>query len=308
MEETQPHRLTEVLRDRLSVHLPRASWNRLGGLDTDSLVWQVGSSVVKATSMLPFQAQTHAVMLRQIHGALAPEGLAPALLFCEYDGERLVSIFEFLVPIADASPRAIGEALGRAHAILVRMPVRSSRPWVGFYGEWPEFSKLVPLMKDRSLQRSASQLLPLTVNRDHTAQSHYIHRDLGLSNTVRTQSAIALIDWDMAHAGYAIDDLAMTISCLGADFLGKVHPCQLASEVLEGYAHANAASRVGLAQPEFISAIALAGLRQAVAGWYSDQGDTTAPYWPNIRKRLSVACELTATLRHTRQHGVLSRK
>lgn len=37
----------------------------------------------------------------------------------------------------------------------------------------------------------------------------------------------------------------------------------------------------------------MAGLRQGIAGWYADAGDTSAAYWPRIRQRMRVAAELS---------------
>ena len=254
-------------------------------------MWKVADRVVKARYVSPFQARMLIDALSDIHSCLAPVKLAPTLRSLIFDNSILVLEYDYIERQGIAKPEDLGFALGKAHASLTDIPVKYTLAWAGFYGEFYEFRFLVPLVEDTAIRKQAEQLLPHTLNRVHTLPVHYIHRDLNPDNSIPTENGVCLIDWEMTCGGHREDDVAMTICCF-ADSESASHEDKIAADFLEGYRQALPVPWADLSHPVLRSSIALAGLRQAVAGWFSDEGVTTAEYWINIRKRLRFACNL----------------
>ncbi|MEA2173470.1 MAG: hypothetical protein QOD00_1062 [Blastocatellia bacterium] len=287
--------LASRLARAAKLHLPHlkagAEWEPLGGLDTYSATWGVGPCVVKARRINEFEGRMLLHSLSDIHAALSASRLAPRLLSIHYDGEALFCEYERVETVGPASPHEAGFALARAHELLVNVPVRHTLAWTGFYGEYDEFKFLVPLVEDAPIRRLAGRLLPHTKRREHTSPARYIHRDLNPTNLLKAADGVRLIDWEMAHGGHAEDDVAMSLCCL-ADGCREGEEAAIALEFLKGYGTAAPAQWLSLDHPALRAAVALAGLRQAVAGWFSDEGETTADYWPHVRHRLATACRL----------------
>lgn len=269
----------------------QVEWKPLGGLDTNSAVWDVGERIVKAHRMPSFRARMLMRALQDIHACLSPRHLAPQLISMSYDDSTLVMEFERIEVSGIASPSEVGFALGKAHAYLERMPIKRTLAWSGFYGEFHEFRFLVPLVEDDTIRKQAERVLPLSQYRERTEPVHYIHRDLNPENVLKAGERAYLIDWEMAYGGHREDDVAMAICCL-ADSCEAGKEREIAINFLKGYRQTSSAAWTVLEHPVLRSAIALAGLRQAVAGWFSDEGDTSASYWLNIRNRLKTACIL----------------
>lgn len=267
-------------------------WSLLGGLDRNSVVWDAGEKVVKVRQISPFEAKMLMRALSDIHSKLAPAHLVPRLLSIQYDGRLLVSVFERISVVGSLEPTEVGFVLGRAHSLLAGVPVRKTSAWSGYYGEYREFRFLIPIIEDESIRQRAEQLLPIACNRELTQPVHYIHRDLNPNNVLVATDGIRLIDWDMTHGGHREDDVAMALCCL-SDLSIAGAEVVLAADFLHGYREALPTVWSRLDHPLLRSAIALAGLRQAVAGWFSDEGDTSAKYWKNIHRRLEAACTLT---------------
>lgn len=287
----QQSELRSAAQAQLPVICEQAEWKPLGGLDTDSAVWEVDGRIVKAHRVPPFRARMLMRALHDIHACLSPRHLAPRLISMSYDGTTFVMEFERVEASGIALPAEVGFALGKAHTHLEHIPIKSTLAWTGFYGEFHEFRFLVPLVEDAAIRQQAERILGLSQYRERTDPVHYIHRDLNPSNVLRTSENVYLIDWEMAYGGHREDDVAMAICCL-ADLCETGEEKDLANGFLEGYRQALAVAWAELEHPVLRSAIALAGLRQAVAGWFSDGGDTSASYWPNIRNRLKTACIL----------------
>lgn len=282
------NRLLNIARARVT---GTSEWKALPGMDGHAAIWDVGDRVVKAKTIGAFRASLLVRMLGDVHGALAPARLAPALLASSYDNGVLVMELEKLAPTWSPGPRDVGVALARAHARLASVPVRGSHPWVGFYGEAPELRFLVPLVEDRALREGAQTLLGPAARSGHTEPAHTIHRDLNAGNVVGTPDGLRLLDWDMAHGGHREDDVAMCLLFL-ADECGVQGIEDRAAAWLAGYRGVIAADWAELGHPVLRSALAVAGLRQAVGGWFADEGHLSAPYWRRIRARLEAACRL----------------
>ena len=150
---------------------------------------------------------------------------------------------------------------------------------------------MIPLVEDLYIRDFAKKLLPLTFNRPHTGKIHYIHRDLNPGNVLVTTKGACIIDWNMTHFNYREDDVAMTICCLCDNCEDNIETT-IASKFLEGYYSIIREDWCELNHPILKAAIAIAGLRQAVSGWYTDQGDTSLSYWKNIYHRIKTACTL----------------
>jgi aminoglycoside phosphotransferase (APT) family kinase protein len=120
-----------------------------------------------------------------------------------------------------------------------------------------------------------------------------VHRDLHRNNVLRSTDGILLLDWDMSHVGRTDDDLATTVCCVVADSDPADRSAD-AARLVAAYREETGVDWALLEHPRLRASIALAGLRQGVAGWYSDEGDTSAGYWPRIRRRMHVAAELLA--------------
>ena len=259
-----------------------------GGENTSSSVWRYGNSIVKVWKQNQFYLEMLASSLLAIHTHLALSNLAPILHSIEIIDGCLIGIFENLPNTGVYEISQVGCTLAKAHSILETIPVVSSYPWSGFYGEYNEFSFLVPNITDNELNSTASLLLPLTKSRENTNMAHYLHRDLNPNNVIAYEGSLKIIDWDMNHPGFREDDLAMSLICL-------MDKCEYGQEqifaetFLSGYKKVLPAEWASLEHNIFRSAIALASLRQGVAGWYSDEGKTSASYWPNIRHRVKVA-------------------
>ena len=272
----------------------RDDWEKLHGLDPNNQVWCRRGMILKITSIEKFYALMLKDALADIHSALAPLKVVPALLWITYKEPYLITGFEKLEEIGTSSAFAIGMTLAKAHCGLENIPVRKTYPWIGFYGEPHEFKMLIPHVKDTQIRTKAKYLLSKITIRNHTNLVHYIHRDMNPSNVINTKNGVFLIDWDMAHGGYRIDDVAMAICCLAQ----QDDTCLLMdfySEFIEGYRQYIRVDWADCSSAELLSAIALAGLRQAVAGWFTDKGDLSGLYWPNILKRLDTAIELCKT-------------
>ena len=121
--------------------------------------------------------------------------------------------------------------------------------------------------------------------RPHTEPVHYIHRDLNPGNILKTSSGVYLIDWDMSHGGHREDDVAMSICCLASMVEGEKTFSSFCKEFLNGYRRRIPAEWAVYNSPTMVSAIALAGLRQAVSGWFSDKGCMEGLYWDKYTKK-----------------------
>lgn len=267
-------------------------WHPLPGRDTVSEVFRTGDHVVKVQTLAPFEASMLSRVLRDVHGALAPRRLAPELRWICYDGATMATAFAHVPPAAaPADPESVGAALARAHGALARVGGRTSEPWVGFYGEHHEFAMTTPAVADEELRELGLRLLSYARRGDVPGPYHYVHRDLHPGNVVAGADGPCLVDWDLAHVGSAVDDLAMTACMWAAESPGP--PDETAGRVLAGYSE-QAGVAYTLRQPVMRAAIALAGLRQGVAAWFTDHGDCAAPYWPFVRRRIRVAAQLLA--------------
>lgn len=114
--------------------------------------------------------------------------------------------------------------------------------------------------------RSSNFILPYCKFRTHTDFIHYLHRDLNPTNIIYQTNHVKFIDWDMAYPGYREDDVAMSLICL-LDNCAKGDEIFWANKFLFGYHKIFSQSWVSLQSEILRAAIAIAGLRQAVAGW-----------------------------------------
>lgn len=285
----------EVRQYAAAVVGPDCAVEPLGGLDVTTLVLGAGPDVVvKGRLVDRFEATAAQAALERVHGALAPVGLAPRLLDCRPADGVLLSAYERLADTGlPATPAEAGTALAQAHAVLRAVPTCRVEAWVGYYGEFEQFRFLVDHVEDEPIRRLGLALLPLTRTRPRTEPITWLHRDLSPGNIVKTPLGPALIDWDMAHPGHGEDDVAMAL-CTLADGAAAGEDVEMAAAFLAAYAAESGAPWAQPGHPVVTSAVALAGLRQAVAGWYNERGDTAAPHWANLRHRIEVAQRLTA--------------
>lgn len=265
-------------------------WVPLPGRDGISDVYAVGDSVVKLSPMTTFEATMLGRTLEEVHAALAPHGLAPAVRLVCYDGAHLGTVCSRVDEHPSSlPPEAVGGALARCHALLAGIPARWSSPWVGFYGEYAEFRAVIPAVEDDELRTLGTALLPHARRTPDWATSHYVHRDLHPANVLAGPQGPCFVDWDMVHVGTPLDDLAMTALMWAAD--GAADARDTVARILTGYRAVDDRSPA-LDSTPMRQALAVAGLRQGIGGWFTDEGRCEAPYWPYIRRRIRAAVEL----------------
>jgi Phosphotransferase enzyme family len=283
--------VTQVIMDRIADFTGDAEWLPAGGADTESETFLVGSHVVKIRHTGAFQSRLTGHILSDVHSALHGTGLAPELVTLIWLDGMLVTVHERVSSEYVPDPGEIGDALARAHRRLAERPPCWTYPWVGFYGEHPEFAAITPAIEDDDLRAAAAALLPHARRPPPAGPVQYVHRDVHMSNVLGTADGACLIDWELAHTGLALDDAAMALCCLAAGWDAGTR-ADAGREFLAGYrAHADD-SRISLADPAFRAAIALSGLRQGVAAWFDDEGSCVHPYWPAVRLRMQVAGDL----------------
>lgn len=284
--------LVTDVRKHVEAFLGTADWVPVPGRDGVSDVHIAGAHVVKIRPVTAFYAELLGLAFHDVHDALAPLGLAPSLELACYDGEALATVCGHVDSTPERpTPGAVGEALARTHRRLAGVPARSSYPWIGYYGEHAEFARVVPAVADDELRRLGTALLPHCRRTSVPGPAHYVHRDLHPDNVVAGAGGPCFIDWEMVHAGAALDDLAMTALMWAAE---SAEPAaETVERMLAGYAAAGGTT-YELDSPEFRTALALCGLRQGIGGWFSDEGTCTAPYWPYLRARIRTAAELCA--------------
>lgn len=265
-------------------------WQPLPGRDASSSVFRAGDLVVKTRAASTFEAANLSRILDEVHGALSPIQLVPHVRWHYYDGETMASAFDY-VPHSDRTvdPFEVGETLARAHRALVGIDIRTGETWAGFYGEYHEFAMTTPAVADAELRELGLQLLPYARRPEVPGPFHYVHRDLHPGNVIAAEHGLCLLDWDLAHAGSAVDDLAMTALLWAAD--SPAAPHRAAKDILAGYSRTTSKTYT-LNDPDVGPAIALAGLRQGIAAWYTDQGNCSAAYWPFVRQRTRTAVDL----------------
>lgn len=271
----------------------------ISGLDPTAMVLDIGKSVLKIAEMDMFYAEMHMHALEDIHYALSQIHVAPQLMYMDYIDGYVITEFEKIEKSEEiVSSFEAGCALGKAHSALKNIEVRKAFPWDGFYGEKAEFLCIVPLVKNDFIRKTAHELLKyVTVCRKESEHAQYIHRDLNPNNIIKSPQYTYLIDWDMAYGGYIQDDVAMSICCLGP--MAQERGISLESHCenfLNGYKEHNNVERVYLESEVLISAVALAGLRQGVSGWFSDRGNLSEAYWINIMKRMEISLSLCINL------------
>lgn len=271
----------------------------ISGLDPTAVVLDIGKSVLKVAEIDMFYAEMHMHALKDIHQALSQVHVAPQLIDIYYDNGYVISEFEKIEKSEEVvSSYEAGCALGKAHSALKNIEVKKAFPWDGFYGEKAEFLCTVPLVKNEFIRKTAHELLGyITVCGKETEHIQYIHRDINPNNIIKSPQYTYLIDWDMAHGGYIQDDVAMSICCLGAlaqeSGVGLESHCR---NFLDGYREHNNVDWANSKSEVMISAVALAGLRQGVSGWFSDKGNLSAIYWVNIIRRMEISLSLCRSL------------
>ncbi|MDF2943092.1 MAG: Phosphotransferase enzyme family [Herbinix sp.] len=283
------NQLLNIASQNIIYDVPLSKWKLLKGLDPNNCIWDIGCSIVKISYMDDFYAEMHIEALSNIHSALAPIGVAPKLDWIAHKSPYIISVYEKIEFKEEPSAFESGEALAKAHIALEYIPIRKSFPWDGFYGEPDEFRFLIPLIKDVNIHSKSKLLLDTITCRPHTNPVHYIHRDLNPGNIIKSDSGVYIIDWDMTHGGHREDDVAMSLCCLANITNSNFEALSFCREFLNGYRKQINADWAIIDSPVMISSIALAGLRQAVSGWFSDKGNMSAHYWPNILNRLDFA-------------------
>lgn len=266
----------------------------LPGLDPTSVSWVCADGLVaKCSRIAPFRAALLRRTQQAVHNALAPIGVTPTLHEAAYDRERrlFTALFSWHEPVGPAEAADIGATLAAAHEGLAGVTETATFPWIGFYGEQAEFGAVLPGVADPEVRELGERLLPYAARPPRADALQLVHRDLHRNNVVRAGDGIKLIDWDMAHLGRVDDDLAATVCCVVADSPDEAITADAAS-LVGAYRSRTGAAWADLEHPALRAAIALAGLRQGVAGWYTDEGDTSARYWPRIRQRMRIAVAL----------------
>jgi aminoglycoside phosphotransferase (APT) family kinase protein len=266
-------------------------WEPLPGRDGVSRVHAVDDRVVKVSPMAEFEATMLSRTLEDVHAVLAPHGLAPSVELICYDGSLLGTVFSRIDgrSAPPPTPKAVGGALARCHTLLADLPARWSTPWVGFYGEYQEFRSVVPAVEDDELRELGIALLPHARRRLDDSVRHYVHRDLHPANVVAGPHGPCFVDWDLVHVGTPLDDLAMTALMWAAE--STAEPSSTVGRMLAGY-RAEGGRTPELNSTPMRQALAVAGLRQGIGGWFTDEGRCDAPYWPYIRRRIRTAVRL----------------
>jgi hypothetical protein len=270
--------------------LGAGEWIRLPGRDNASTVDRVGDLVVKIRPASLFEATHLSRAFEDVHRVLAADSLAPSLHLTCYDGQELATVCGLIdATAAKPAPGAVGAALARCHRLLADVPVRAGSPWIGFYGEFAEFAALIPAVDDDEIRRLGTALLPYTRRSGVPGPPQYVHRDLHPGNVLSGPDGVCFIDWELVHAGAALDDLAMTALMWAAE--SDDPPWRTVGRMLAGYAEGGGPLHRP-DDPGLITALGIAGLRQGVGGWFTDEGACTAPYWPYIRRRIRTAVTL----------------
>jgi hypothetical protein len=280
-----------TVRQRLAGLTGDAEWLPAGGADSESETFLVGRYVVKIRCTGTFLAGLTGHILADVHGALNGTGLAADLVDLRWVGDQLVTVHERVAAGYRPEPGEIGDALARVHARLAAVQARWTYPWLGFYGEHAEFAAVTPAVEDDFLREQGLALLAAAQRPPVTGPWQYVHRDLHARNVLGTTAGACLIDWEMAHAGLALDDVAMAACCLGESWAPGERPAAV-SEFLAAYRRRSGDDRAGLGDTGFRAAVALSGLRQGVAAWFDDEGVCTEAYWTAVRARMLVAREL----------------
>jgi len=269
-----------------------SNYRIISGHDPNAIVFDIGNRILKITKMNQFYAEMHMGALYDIHNALTPIHVTPKLMSVDYINGYVVTEFEKVKNTGEViSSNEAGRALGKAHCALKDVKVRKSYPWDGFYGEKQEFSCVIPMVKNEFIRETAYELLDYIKNRMlNNAKIQYVHRDLNPGNIIKSKEYVYLIDWDMAYGGYIVDDIAMSICCLGAVAIEQGESLtRHCKDFLIGYMSENQVKWDDKDSSELVSAIALAGLRQGVSGWFSDKGNLSATYWKHILKRMEIS-------------------
>ncbi len=265
---------------------------RLQGSSGISELWATKQYVVKFTRTSAVVAAETADRLQRVHDALCPEGLAPALIAARVVNEGLLTIYTRGECMGSANFGEIGKTLACAHAILAGVPVSSPSTWIGHIGEAEDFEQSLEQVSDQELADSGKHLIELARRAASPDPIQYVHRDLHPCNILKVRKHIWLIDWEMSYGGTVIDDVAMTV-CLLCDNRPPSTWKPIARSFLAAYRKESGAVWADLTNSRLQAAIAVAGLRQGIAGWITDGGDVSGPYWPNLRHRTRVALKLT---------------
>ncbi len=263
----------------------------LVGLDPNSTVLRAGNHVGKVSGVVGLEAQFLTKALAAIHARLAPFGLAPHLSVLQVLPCGVLQVYQYIAPSGDHVWFGSGRALAQAHRLLAGIRPSTGWPWVGFYGESFEFRAIVPAITDADTREACLRLLPFCARSPSPDPAQYVHRDASPANTIPLPGGRAcLIDWDMAHPGLPVDDLAMAVCMISDRESASLE--EASEQFVAGYRAEVPYDWADLEHPSFRAALALAGLRQAGAGWFSDLGDSGAPYWEHVRRRTQAALQL----------------
>jgi len=263
----------------------------LKGNNSNSFVIKNQEYVFKFWKGSAFELEILLSNLLEVSRALSPSGLTPEIKHWVQLDEYLIVIFkyyhfkEFKTNIS--SIFKAGQILAKAHTLLKDTNnTGKSISWSGFYGQQDEFRALIKNINHKIIFYHSSKLIDLC-KKNYRTPMHLLHRDLNPSNIKTVKSKLQIIDWDLSHVGYREDDIAMSLICL-LDDVDK-NFIKLAEAFFEGYKSVINYEWLGLKDQNIISSIALSGLRQAVSGWYSDKGNTSAYYWEKIMHRIKVS-------------------
>lgn len=280
----------------LPLQYPINNWKIIGkGLDTNNRVFERNNLILKITFIESFYSSMYVNALNDIHATLHPLNIAPKLQWMKYREPYLITIFDKLETVGYPTAFEIGETLAKAHIALQEIPVKKSYPWIGFYGTPDEFKIIIPQITHQEIRKKSEILLSKAEKYQIVETHQYIHRDLNPTNIIKTNNGLNIIDWDMAHGGYCIDDLAMSICCL-APYKNNESLLDFYFEFINGYRQYKNKEWICTYEKNIIPAIAIAGLRQAVGGWFTDKGDLSNSYWPNIMNRLNTSIKLCKLL------------
>lgn len=246
--------------------------------------------VVKVRPCSPFEAEHLVGCFTSLNRHLVPLLLAPKVRRTLHDGTTFATVFDFVEGTAQMSDLgAVGTALGRAHVALQGHTTRTL-PWTGNFGERFEFKRLLDAMPHGELRDAGLNLVTRVNRSEPPGPVTLVHRDAHPRNVVwRAPGCPVFLDWDLAHTGSAIDDLAMTALMWATD-VPRGDPLKAVSTIVNGYR--SVAGSFQFTEDDFWDAFAIAGLRQGIAGWYTDEGDTSAVYWPFVRNRTLMAANM----------------